>query len=476
MPKITEKGIMLYCYAEPSIGNKLLGDPVRLRQIIMNLLSNAVKFTNSGTVKFLASISGSDEDSVTIHFEIKDSGIGMTPEQIAKIFNPFTQAENSTTRRFGGTGLGLTITKNIVELMGGKLSVESTLGVGSKFSFELKFGLIDEAEISRENIVLNVFEKPNFSGNVLICEDNSLNQQVICDHLARVGLKTVVAHDGKEGVDIVAKRVKNGEKPFDLILMDIHMPVMDGLDAAAKIIGMGVKTPIVALTANIMSNDIELYKTSGMYDTIGKPYTTQELWRCLAKYLPVESYTAIDKKRRVSEESAAQKMIKSNFVKSNQTVCVDIISAVECGDIKLAHRLAHTLKSNAGQIGKKELQQSAAKVEASLTGSNPLLDDEEMKTLKSEMDAVLDELTPLVNEAKDTQRADTLDAEKSLEVLDALEPLLKTSNTKCMKLLDELYGVPGAEELIAHMEECKFKPALTSLEDLRKRLENGQNE
>jgi len=473
MPKIAEKGIMLYCYAEPSIGKKLLGDPLRLRQIIMNLLSNAVKFTNSGTVKFLASILSTDENSVTIQFEIKDSGIGMTPEQIERIFNPFTQAEDSITRRFGGTGLGLTITKNIVDLMGGTLNVESAPGVGSKFTFELTFGLIDETEIPHEKIVINDFEKPNFKGEVLVCEDNSLNQQVICDHLGRVGLKSVVAQNGKEGVDIVRKRKKNNEPPFDLIFMDIHMPVMDGLDAAARITKMGVKTPIVALTANIMSNDIEHYKTSGMYDTVGKPFTTQELWRCLAKYIPIEGYTVIDKRRAAAEESKAQKMIKTNFVKNNQTTYNDIISAVDIGDIKTAHRLAHTLKSNAGQMGKKELQTAAFKVEASLAHENAMLKDEEMNVLKTELDLVLSELAPLLNEMRDINKTDTVDMEKTIKLFDTLENLLNKKNTDCIDLIDELYDIPNTEELITHIEGYKFWDALTSLNNLRKDLVSG---
>jgi len=476
IPKLDEKGIMLYCYAEPSVGKKLLGDSVRLRQIIMNLLSNAVKFTNSGTIKFLASIVASCGDKVTIQFEIKDIGIGMTAEQIAKIFNPFTQAEDSITRRFGGTGLGLTIVKNIVELMGGTLSVESTPGVGSKFSFELQFDLIDEADIPHDKIVLNDFERPNFSGEVLVCEDNILNQQVICDHLGRVGLKAVVASNGKEGIDIVAERIKSGTRMFDLILMDIHMPVVDGLDAAAKITALGVKTPIVALTANIMSNDVELYKTSGMFDTIGKPFTAQDLWRCLAKYIPVESYTAIDRHRHAAEESKALKAMKLNFAKNNQNVYDSLVSAVKGGDTKLAHRLVHTLKSNAGQIGRKQLHEAASKVEASILKSNSLLNlsDENLQSLKAELEGVLRDLAPLLKDAQEQIESRSKDSPALLgcaeicALFEELEPLLKSNSTKSLKFVDRLYGVPLSEDLITNIEGCKFSDALSALEKLRK--------
>jgi len=473
MPKIAEKGIMLYCYAEPSIGKKLLGDPVRLRQIIMNLLSNAVKFTNSGTVKFLASVSASDENSVTIMFEIKDSGIGMSVEQIDRVFKPFTQAEDSITRRFGGTGLGLTITQNIIGLMGGTLSVESTPGVGSKFCFELKFNLIDEEDIPNESFILNDFEKPIFKGEVLVFEDNSLNQQVICDHLDRVGLQTIAAHNGKEGIDIITKRMKDKKKPFDLIFMDIHMPVMDGLDAAQKITAMGINTPIIALTANIMSNDLELYKASGMCDTVGKPFTTNDLWRCLAKYIPVESYTTIDRRRMAIEDSNALKMIKTNFVKNNQTIYDDIISAANSGDIKLAHRLAHTLKSNAGQIERKSLHSAAAKVEASLKSEKALPGEEAMKVFKAEILSALDDLAPLMDEHKSRNTPDAFDAKKAFELLDELEPLIQNNNTKSLKLVDRLYSIPGSEDLITQIEGFKFWEALASLKKLRKDMETA---
>ncbi|MCL2821238.1 MAG: ATP-binding protein [Oscillospiraceae bacterium] len=475
MPKITDKGIMLYCYAEPSVGKRLLGDPVRVRQVIMNLLSNAVKFTNSGTVKMLASIVAYNEDNVTIQFEIKDSGIGMTAEQIDRIFNPFAQADDSITRRFGGTGLGLTITKGIIELMGGSLKVESVLGVGSKFTFNITFDIINETELKKDEIVINEFERPNFTGEVLICEDNNLNQIVICDHLERVGLTTVVAENGKEGLDIVTERVNKNEKPFDLIFMDIHMPVMDGLEAAELIAKLGVKTPIVALTANIMSNDIELYRASGMYDTVGKPFTTVDLWKCLSKYLHVDGYTAIEKGEQSAEDSKAMKIMKVSFVKNNRSTHMDIATAIDKGDYKLAHRLVHTLKSNAGQIGYDQLQRTAAEVENLLSAAsdNEKIDDKKMLKLGLELKAALDELSPLaaeLDEKRDANKNKSFDAGKALDVIDLLKPLLESKDTKCMKYLDDLYEIPGTEKLTDEIEKYKFKQAIKTLAIIREGL------
>jgi len=470
MPAFNDKGIELYCYAEPSFGKKLLGDPVRLRQVIMNLLSNAIKFTETGTVKVMASILNSNENTVTIQIQVKDSGIGMTPEQIDKVLKPYMQADDSITRRFGGTGLGLTITRNIIKLMGGTLSVESIPGIGSCFSFELTFDLIDEADIQTEETMINEDERPCFIGEILICEDNDLNQQVICEHLTRVGLKTVVAKNGKEGVDIVAKRLKTRKKQFDLIFMDIHMPVMDGLDAASRITALGVKTPIVALTANVMTNDLELYRISGMYDTLSKPFTSLGLWKCLARYLPVEGYSKIDKRHRKEEEAKSLELIKTNFVKSNQNTYRDIIIAIDNDDIKLAHRLVHSLKSNAGQIGEARLQSVAMETEKVLLSEENHLDDKLKHELETELKLVLDKLEPLRHKQKTIKTPETVEVDKILELFDKLEPLLKNSDTECMKLLDELYAVPGTGELVKQIEDYEYKRALASLKRIKKKL------
>ncbi|MCL2211780.1 MAG: ATP-binding protein [Treponema sp.] len=287
MPKAEEKGLTLYFYVEPSIGKKPLGDPARLRQVLVNLLSNAIKFTNTGMIKLHAVVREMTERTITMRFEVKDSGIGMSCEQVNKIFDPYAPDDIGKTRRFGGTGLGLAITKNLVEMMGGTLHVDSAPGIGSKFSFEIVFDTIDvqDDDLMREKILFNELEKPKFDAEILLFEDNYMNQQVISEHLKRVGVTTVVAENGKVGLDIIKKRIEKNEKLFDLIFMDMHMPVMDGLEASMHITEMNIGIPIVAMTANVIYNDKEIYKKNGMNDCVGKPFTSQELWRCLMKYL-----------------------------------------------------------------------------------------------------------------------------------------------------------------------------------------------
>jgi CheY-like chemotaxis protein len=333
--------------------------------------------------------------------------------------------------------------------------------------------MIDDAAADEllSTITVNAFEKPNFTGEVLVCEDNSLNQQVICDHLAKVGLKTVVAHNGKEGVEILDQRNRRGLKPFDLIFMDIHMPVMDGLDAASRAIKMGITTPIIALTANIMSNDLELYKEKGMSDYLGKPFSTQELWRCLIKYIPVDSYTIIDKHHQSVDEERVLKLLRLNFVKNNQTTFSALITALDAGDIKTAYRLVHTLKGNAGQIGEKQLQMAAESAEYALSEGINAFTGKLVQNLEDELILVLDKLAPLLAEATRTVgRNEPVDTARIHEIFDRLVPLLESKDTECLSFVEDLYSVPGAEELIKQIEGYRYKQALTTLYNLKMKL------
>ena len=477
-PKAAEKGITLFFYAEPSIGKIPLGDPTRLRQVLINLLSNAVKFTNLGTVKMAAEMKDKSEETVTMHFEIKDSGIGMTKEQIEKIFDPFTQAESGTTRKYGGTGLGLAITKNIIDMMGGKLSVESTPGTGSKFDFDLTFDTTDAPEDMKTDKanMFNEIEKPFFEGEVLLCEDNPMNQQVISEHLARVGLKTVVAGNGKIGVDTVKSRMKKGKKQFDLIFMDMHMPVMDGLEASAKILELNTGVPIIAMTANIMSNDIDIYKAGGMDGFLGKPFTSNELWRCLLKYFKPLSGEAVKAESPgtdspIETDAEFRKKLQKMFLNGNRNKYSEIIKALENNDVKLAHRLAHTLKGNAGQIGKTSLQKAAADVENGLKDEKNLVTGKQLKILENELNGVLNELAPLLGEPSSLPASQTKSLEKqaALELFEKLEPMLKTNNSGSINFIDTLRLIPESEKLIQQIEDFDFEDAFVTLGELKKK-------
>jgi len=400
MPKAVEKGLLLHFYAEPSVGKKPVGDISRLRQIFVNLLSNAVKYTNTGMIKLVSDILSISDKSITIHFEVKDSGIGMTQEQIANIFKPFSQVEKSY--KNGSTGLSLPITKNIIEMMGGTLSVDSTPGIGSRFSFDLTFDTIDVTidDMIQERSLYKEVEKPIFEGEILICEDNFMKQEVIREHLVNVGLKTEVAENGLIGIEMVKNRLNKGEKLYDLIFMDMHMPVMDGLEAAIEMVKMGVKIPIVALTANIMVDDLDMYKTHGIIDCMGKPFTSQELWRCLLKHLTPtnksESYNEIQKEKKPGFDTEVQESLEKHFVKANINRYSEICKCMEKGDITQAHELVNSLKGNAIQVGKTRLQSAAAAVEHQLVDGKNSVTPEQMNTLKTELDSALAEFESLI--------------------------------------------------------------------------------
>jgi CheY-like chemotaxis protein len=292
-----------------------------------------------------------------------------------------------------------------------------------------------------------------------------MNQQVIREHLARVGLQTVMASNGRDGVATVQGRMENGETPFDLIFMDIHMPVMDGLEAASKIAGLGAKTPIVAMTANVMSNDRELYRTFGMSGCVSKPFTSQQLWRCLMKYLMPVGRESVHENERATEDAQLQRQLQAHFVKNSRTTFKKIHEALEGEDRILAHRLVHTLKSNAGQIGESRLQNAAADAERLLQdGTIPTADF--MNRLQAELNMVLQQLAPLLDETRAS--AKTLDAEQTLALLEQLEPMLHKRNPECLDLLDDIRAVPGAEELAQEVEDFDFKQAAATLAALRK--------
>ncbi|MDR2546180.1 MAG: response regulator [Lachnospiraceae bacterium] len=466
LPMVKEKELSLRIYAEPLPGRKVMGDAVRLYQALMNLLSNAVKFTDSGVIKLSSTVRSVSENKAVIYFEVEDQGIGMSQTQIEKVFEPFIQADSSTTRDFGGTGLGLAITKNIVELMGGRLDVDSELGKGSKFNFEIEFSTTktkDDFFTKSESLYI---EKPHFDALALICDDNLLNQEVICEHLARVGVRTVVSDNGKIGVEMVEERHNKGEPPFDLIFMDMFMPVMDGLEAAAKITALETGAPIVAMTANIMISELEQYRVSGMPDCLGKPFTSQELWRILLKYLtPISG--SLTNNEEINSNGKLQKKLLEIFWKNNKTIHSEISSAVAAGDMKRAHRLAHSLKGNAGMIGKNELKIAAEEVEYILKESFASAWDSKMNHLETELNTVLCDAKTVLDKEVKPEKIDPLNDEQVIALFDKLEPMLENINPECVSLLDEIRTIPGAEELAQHIDDYNFTTAAAALSELR---------
>jgi len=269
--------------------------------------------------------------------------------------------------------------------------------------------------------------------------------------------------------------------------MDMHMPVMDGLEASAKILELKTGIPIVAMTANILSEDWEIYKESGMSDCVGKPFTSQELWRCLMKYFtPVSTGDAnagvsaqesgpIENGSQSEYDIKLQKRLQLLFAKSNRNKYEEIAKAVEEGDIKLAHRLAHTLKSNAGQMGRHSLQKAAADVENSLKDGKNETDQKQLALLKTELDAALEEFSAQTAIQQNLQDggASPIDGQAAVELLEKLETMLKMGDSDCFDLIDSLYRIPGSEKMIQLIGDFDFEQAATVLTELRKGLKQN---
>ena len=281
----TQRGNALTTHVEPVAKLLVKGDPTRLRQVLSNLVSNAIKFTEHGTISLsLQRIDSPAGDTrVWLQFVVRDSGIGMTPAVQEKLFQPFMQADNSTTRNYGGSGLGLVISRQLVEKMGGSIRVKSTSGSGTTMLVEVPFSFALKSVITapKHASVPPVLPQPKVA-RVLVAEDNSVNQEVIHAMLKRLGVYATLADNGEEAVQALAR------EDFDLVLMDCQMPLLDGYQATERIraIDAGKRIPIVALTANAFTEDRQRCLDAGMDDYVAKPITIAELEQVLARWLP----------------------------------------------------------------------------------------------------------------------------------------------------------------------------------------------
>ena len=276
--KADERRVKLSVELDEQLPPAVIGDPVRTRQILINLLSNAIKFTQDGYVKVRLTVLEQTDAQYKIRIEVVDSGIGITEEAQRKLFNAFTQADGSTTREYGGSGLGLSIVRQLVTLMHGRIGVISVPGEGSTFWVELNFSRAEQSQQQpAENITL--------TGHVLLVEDNPVNQMIAKKMLERLSLTYQLAENGEQALELM-----QGSQDFSLLLMDCQMPVMDGYTATRAIRqyeneSQQAHTPIIAMTANTMQNDRDACLQAGMDDYIAKPVVQDALQQVLARWL-----------------------------------------------------------------------------------------------------------------------------------------------------------------------------------------------
>ncbi|HNF25995.1 MAG TPA: ATP-binding protein, partial [Leptospiraceae bacterium] len=271
--KSSGKNIRFYHIIDSKIPDNISGDPFRLKQILLNLLSNSVKFTEAGEIRFETRLISEENESFRLEFTVTDTGIGMNDSEIRKIFEPFVQADSSTTRKYGGTGLGLVIVRRLTESMGGKTSVESEKGKGSIFRLEIPFrkaSAVNDISIYEPLKKEKLYDLYPF--RILLVEDNRANQKLIERILEKEGYKIITADNGQICLDVMET------EEADLIFMDYQMPVMDGPTASAEIRKKhGKEIIIIALTANVLEEDRKICRDSGMDDFISKPARPYDL-------------------------------------------------------------------------------------------------------------------------------------------------------------------------------------------------------
>jgi PAS domain S-box-containing protein len=282
----SRKNLQLSMRIDEGVGDAFVGDELRLRQVLTNLIGNAIKFTEHGSIQLVVSTHQSSVDRQSLKFSVLDTGIGITQEQQQKLFNAFSQADNSVTRKHGGSGLGLVISQRLVEVMGGSgIELESQPEQGSVFSFILPLRACEASEqemlLHKKSATLDKIH--TLQGRVLLVEDNQINQEVARSLLEKLGLEVTVAQQGDEALDLVE------QSDFNLILMDIQMPVMDGYEATRQLRVRGCELPIIALTAAAMAEDQARALAAGMNSHLSKPIDPQALQQVLAQWLKAEA-------------------------------------------------------------------------------------------------------------------------------------------------------------------------------------------
>lgn len=440
--KIQEKDLKLIVGYDQSINTNLFGDPLRLTQILINLATNAVKFTSSGEIGIFIEKVCKDR----FRFRVKDTGIGLSKEQRQKLFHSFTQADSTTTRRFGGTGLGLAISKQFVEMMNGTIWVESELGVGSEFIFE-----VDLLEQEPKQISNNHLEQKNIYNNhlkqaldtlqgkcVLVVEDNILNQEVISGMLSPSGIVVDIAVNGIEAIE----KFKVKKDVYELILMDIQMPLMDGYEATRHIRELDKQIPIIALSANALKEDAIKSKQVGMNEHLNKPIATDLLFEMLLKYMsPTQSTTKSnipDIKLPILKSLDVQSVVPSRISSLELYESIVLKFAVEYKNIKLElddddfGYVLHTLKGLSGTIGATRVYELSSMLEEQ---PNQKILDDMLDALKVVCDEIEKNFAKVDNETK----FDEIDEDTLKNLLEELKLALETKRPKMIKpIVDEL--------------------------------------
>jgi signal transduction histidine kinase/DNA-binding response OmpR family regulator len=466
-----KKDIHIRFDVQSDVPRGLIGDDMRLRQVLTNLGGNAIKFTSHGEVVLSVSVAARQTHSVTLKFAMRDTGIGIAEDKQEHIFSGFSQAESNTTRRFGGTGLGLSISRRLVSLMGGDLQLDSVLGQGSTFHFQIQFPLShthDVPTLARlsASVAGTAGTKRLKDMRILVVEDNKINQLVAQGLLREEGASVTLADNGQLGVAAVAR----ADPPFDVVLMDLQMPVMDGYTATRTIrqeLGLG-NLPIVAMTANVMASDRAACLEAGMNDHVGKPFELDHLVALLLQHTgrTEEQHVALpptsepDQQPVTSRETGADELDIEGALQrmgGNTTVFVNILEAFLRDSVLVPDQLAtqlanaqrddavrtlHTLKGLAATVGATGLSSVAAQLESRAKSGFDLSDHGEVVSqLRIRVDTCAQALTPVLQRlAPDpaVQGSPHMTDEQFHADMVILLELLKHSNMHALDVFDKI--------------------------------------
>lgn len=519
--KAQEKGLQLHTELPADIPRFLVGDAMRLGQILVNLVNNAIKFTAHGRVDVSVALQSCDGavagTQFGLCFTIRDTGIGMTTQQIERLFSAFTQVDNSASRRFGGTGLGLSISRQLVELQGGQIRVQSRFGEGSTFEFNLPFGECTEATLLQMGRAISNTQNRYFDTHILLVEDNEINQQIAVELLATVGIAVTVANGGQEGLDRLQSAPAD---TYDLVLMDLEMPGMDGHQATVRIrqITEYNHIPIVAMTAHAMADVRQRCMDQGMQDFLPKPVQPNALFTMLARWLEHkaivntvldlnqdhEAYLCdkqltqsfdftqlqhVDGSQGLSLMMGKHELylkVLSRFRDGQANTAHQLHTAIETDELDHAMMLVHTLKGLAGSIGAKQVQADAAHLEFALQALNH--DEEKRETtnqlalnLQHSLALVLAELQSQLPEAKNTHTPAELALHVSTEILtktfSKLNQLLESYSGECPQYYEEnrlvlrqVMDEPTLSRLDHHIAQYEFDEASALIGETQRQI------
>jgi signal transduction histidine kinase/DNA-binding NarL/FixJ family response regulator len=398
------KGVALETRVCEEASLPVIGDSLRLRQVITNLVGNALKFTEKGSVTLAISCDAKTASSLTLRFEVIDTGIGMTKEACSRVFDPFQQADDSTTRRFGGTGLGLSIARQLVETMGSQIDVQSELGVGSRFGFSLALPLCatESVPVSAATNAVTNDRLRALAPRVLVAEDTPVNRLLVQKMLELTGCRVTTAEDGVQATEYLCK-----DHEFDLVLMDWHMPRLDGLEATRQVRAWERanaafrRTPIIAFTASAFSEEAARCRAAGMDGVLAKPVTRAQLQQMLQRHLldgrtapPAPPAPATEDARAPLRPSHIAELMQldaatpggfladvvESFLDSVPKRLDELGQAIDTGDAPRVVQLAHRLKGSAANLGACRLIEPLDQIERSardgrLSGANKDLAD-----------------------------------------------------------------------------------------------------